>query len=133
VLEELNVALEGIISIAQQAPRIVFMRVFAPYFEGKPSGLNPPSIIRSTEMFQVRMGRRQMAFGNDCAGALIACTPGAHGACKWIASALTTCTPGSSRTRAGREGICYVHARCVRWACTSRTTSARAKWFANGS
>jgi len=52
VLEELNVALEGIISVAQQAPRIVFMRAFAPYFDGKPSGLNPPSIIRATQMFQ---------------------------------------------------------------------------------
>lgn len=36
-----------------QAPRIIFMRPFAPYFEGKPSGLNPPSIIRATDKFQV--------------------------------------------------------------------------------
>ena len=50
-------ALEGIISVAQQAPRIVFMRAFAPYFEGKPSGLNPPSIIRATKMFQVGHGQ----------------------------------------------------------------------------
>jgi len=53
ILDELNAALEGIISAAQQAPRIVFMRAFAPYFEGKPSGLNPPSIIRATAKFQV--------------------------------------------------------------------------------
>lgn len=34
-----------------QAPRLVFMRAFAQYFDGKPSGLNPPSIIRATPYF----------------------------------------------------------------------------------
>jgi hypothetical protein len=28
------------------------MRVFSQYFEGKPAGLNPPSIIRATPLFQ---------------------------------------------------------------------------------
>lgn len=35
-----------------QAPRLVFMRVFAQYFDGKPSGLNPPAIIRNNHYFQ---------------------------------------------------------------------------------
>lgn len=35
-----------------QAPRLLFMRVFSQYFEGKPAGLNPPSIIRATPLFQ---------------------------------------------------------------------------------
>lgn len=52
VLEELNGTVESIISIAQQAPRLVFMRTFAQYFEGKPSGLNPPAIIRNSLYFQ---------------------------------------------------------------------------------
>ena len=34
-----------------QAPRILFMRAFAQYFEGKPSGLNPVNIIRTTPNF----------------------------------------------------------------------------------
>lgn len=52
VLEELNGTVESVISIAQQAPRLVFMRTFAQYFDGKPSGLNPPAIIRNTPHFQ---------------------------------------------------------------------------------
>jgi hypothetical protein len=28
------------------------MRTFAPYFDGKPSGLNPPAIIRNNLYFQ---------------------------------------------------------------------------------
>lgn len=53
MLDELNGAVEGVVSVVQQAPRLVFMRGFAPYFEGKPSGLNPPAIIRATPLFQV--------------------------------------------------------------------------------
>ncbi|CAD7701709.1 unnamed protein product [Ostreobium quekettii] len=34
-----------------KAPRILFMRAFARYFEGKPSGLNPVNIIRATQEF----------------------------------------------------------------------------------
>ena len=30
------------------------MRAFAQYFDGKPSGLNPPAIIRNNLYFQVR-------------------------------------------------------------------------------
>lgn len=52
VLEELNGTVESIISIAQQAPRLLFMRSFAQYFDGKPSGLNPPAIIRNQAYFQ---------------------------------------------------------------------------------
>ncbi|KAG1661620.1 hypothetical protein FOA52_002850, partial [Chlamydomonas sp. UWO 241] len=52
VQEELNGTVESIISIAQQSPRLVFMRTFAQYFEGKPSGLNPPAIIRASPLFQ---------------------------------------------------------------------------------
>ena len=40
--------------LLQQAPRLVFMRAFAQYFDGKPSGLNPPAIIRNNLYFQVR-------------------------------------------------------------------------------
>ena len=50
-MEELNNVIEGIIGLAQQAPRLVFMRAFAQYFEGKPSGLNPTSVIRSSPYF----------------------------------------------------------------------------------
>jgi hypothetical protein len=51
VLNEIGVVLDGVVNIAQQAPRLLFMRAFAQYFEGKPSGLNPLSIIRSTPDF----------------------------------------------------------------------------------
>lgn len=43
--------IEGIIGLAQQAPRLIFMRAFAQYFDGKPSGLNPSSVIRSSPDF----------------------------------------------------------------------------------
>eukprot|EP00798_Chlamydomonas_sp_ICE-L_P012760 gene12760-16011_t len=52
VLEEMTSVVEGIINIAQQAPRLLFMRAFAGYFQGKPSGINPPAVIRSNEYFQ---------------------------------------------------------------------------------
>ena len=39
------------INIAQQAPRLLFMRAFASYFDGKPAGLNPSTIIRHTPNF----------------------------------------------------------------------------------
>ncbi len=42
---------EGIINLTQQAPRLIFMRAFTQYFEGKPSGLNPGSVIRSSPYF----------------------------------------------------------------------------------
>ncbi|GLC47993.1 hypothetical protein PLESTB_000047400 [Pleodorina starrii] len=51
VMEELNNVIEGIIGLAQQAPRLIFMRAFAQYFDGKPSGLNPSSVIRSMPLF----------------------------------------------------------------------------------
>ena len=51
VLGELHSVVEGVINVAQQAPRLLFMRAFAQYFEGKPSGLNPVSIIRGTPRF----------------------------------------------------------------------------------
>eukprot|EP00201_Polytomella_parva_P020499 CAMPEP_0175042260 /NCGR_PEP_ID=MMETSP0052_2-20121109/2450_1 /TAXON_ID=51329 ORGANISM="Polytomella parva, Strain SAG 63-3" /NCGR_SAMPLE_ID=MMETSP0052_2 /ASSEMBLY_ACC=CAM_ASM_000194 /LENGTH=3805 /DNA_ID=CAMNT_0016305023 /DNA_START=33 /DNA_END=11446 /DNA_ORIENTATION=+ len=51
ILDELNTVVEGIINMAQQAPRLIFMRAFASYFDGKPSGLNPTTIIRSTPYF----------------------------------------------------------------------------------
>jgi hypothetical protein len=31
------------------------MRSFAPYFEGKPSTINGPNVIRATPLFQVRI------------------------------------------------------------------------------
>ncbi|KAG2451278.1 hypothetical protein HYH02_003884 [Chlamydomonas schloesseri] len=51
VLEEVNNMMEGIIGLAQQAPRLIFMRAFTQYFEGKPSGLNPASVIRASPYF----------------------------------------------------------------------------------
>eukprot|EP00878_Enallax_costatus_P031474 GHUV01034420.1.p1 GENE.GHUV01034420.1~~GHUV01034420.1.p1 ORF type:complete len:647 (+),score=200.09 GHUV01034420.1:874-2814(+) len=48
VLEEINAnTLEGIISVAAGAPRLLFMRAFAHLFEGKPSGLNTLNILRN--------------------------------------------------------------------------------------
>eukprot|EP00879_Flechtneria_rotunda_P022627 GHRR01023894.1.p1 GENE.GHRR01023894.1~~GHRR01023894.1.p1 ORF type:complete len:968 (+),score=348.72 GHRR01023894.1:492-3395(+) len=48
ILNELNAnALEGIISVAQGAPRLLFMRGYAHLFEGKPSGLNTLNILRN--------------------------------------------------------------------------------------
>ncbi|KAG2501733.1 hypothetical protein HYH03_000233 [Edaphochlamys debaryana] len=51
VCEELTNIVEGIIGLAQQAPRLIFMRAFTQYFEGKPSGLNPASVIRASPLF----------------------------------------------------------------------------------
>ncbi len=41
-------------SFPTQTPRLLQMRVFAPYFEGKPATINAPAIIRSTPLFPVR-------------------------------------------------------------------------------
>ena len=47
VLDVLNSnTIEGCVSVAQAAPRLLFMRSFSHFFEGKPSGLNPVAIIR---------------------------------------------------------------------------------------
>ncbi|KAK9828903.1 hypothetical protein WJX72_002692 [[Myrmecia] bisecta] len=53
VLDVLNTnAIEGTVAVAQGAPRLLFMRSFSHYFDGKPSGLNPINIIRATPHFQ---------------------------------------------------------------------------------
>lgn len=41
-----NNSIEGSITLTQAAPRLLFMRGFSHFFEGKPSGLNPVSIIK---------------------------------------------------------------------------------------
>lgn len=47
ILDVLNTnVIEGTITVSQAVPRLLFMRAFSHYFEGKPSGLNPMNIIR---------------------------------------------------------------------------------------
>ena len=47
VLDVLNSnSIEGSITLTQAAPRLLFMRGFSHFFEGKPSGLNPVSIVK---------------------------------------------------------------------------------------
>lgn len=47
VLDVLNSnSVEGSITLTQAAPRLLFMRGFSHFFEGKPSGLNPVSIVK---------------------------------------------------------------------------------------
>jgi len=47
VLDVLNSnSIEGSITLTQAAPRLLFMRGFSHFFEGKPSGLNPVNIIK---------------------------------------------------------------------------------------
>ena len=41
-----NNSIEGSITLTQAAPRLLFMRGFSHFFEGKPSGLNPVNIIK---------------------------------------------------------------------------------------
>jgi dynein heavy chain len=43
--------LEGVISVVQAAPRLLFMRSFGQHFEEKLTGLNPVSIVRETDRF----------------------------------------------------------------------------------
>jgi dynein heavy chain, axonemal len=52
VLEDLTSLVDGLVSVAHQAPRLLFMRAFSHYFDGKPVGINPLNIIRSTPLFQ---------------------------------------------------------------------------------
>ena len=48
VLDVLNAnTLEGTVGVMQAAPRLLFMRCFSHYLEGKPAGLSPAVIIRS--------------------------------------------------------------------------------------
>eukprot|EP00899_Mesostigma_viride_P020786 jgi/Mesvir1/28709/Mv19680-RA.1 len=46
-----NNLIEGMIGVVQAVPRLLYMRSFGHYFEGRVSGLNPVNIIRSTEYF----------------------------------------------------------------------------------
>lgn len=41
-----NNSIEGSIALIQAVPRLLFMRGFSHFFEGKPSGLNPVNIIK---------------------------------------------------------------------------------------
>lgn len=41
-----NNSIEGSITLTQAAPRLLYMRGFSHFFEGKPSGLNPVSIVK---------------------------------------------------------------------------------------
>lgn len=41
-----NNSIEGSISLIQAVPRLLFMRGFSHFFDGKPSGLNPVNIIK---------------------------------------------------------------------------------------
>ena len=49
-----NTVIEGMINLIQAVPRLLYMRVFAGFFDGSPAGkgLNPVSIVRSTDYFQ---------------------------------------------------------------------------------
>ncbi|KXZ55711.1 DHC8 protein [Gonium pectorale] len=69
MLEELNNTIEGIIGLAQQAPRLIFMRAFAQYFDGKPSGLNPGSVIRSSPNFNTLRNSISSSIQEDFAAA----------------------------------------------------------------
>lgn len=52
MLDVLNTnVIEGILSVVQSAPRILFMRAFTGLFKGRPSGLNAVSIVRSMPHF----------------------------------------------------------------------------------
>lgn len=90
VLEELNGTVESVISIAQQAPRLVFMRTFAQYFDGKPSGLNPPAIIRNTPHFQQL--REQVRTAGLCCGCTVTVL-GLYWGC--MRSAVPSCISGA--------------------------------------
>eukprot|EP00854_Cymbomonas_tetramitiformis_P002484 gene2484-3228_t len=53
VLNVLNQnVIEGTISTVQGVPRLLYMRSFSHYFDGKMNGLNPVQIIRSTPRFK---------------------------------------------------------------------------------
>lgn len=70
ILDELNNnTIEGVVAVAQAAPRLVFMRAFAPYFEGKPSGLNAVNIIRSMPYFNTLRARINEAVISDFSAA----------------------------------------------------------------
>lgn len=56
IMEEIiNNTVEGVISLASAAPRLLFMRLFSQYFDGRPSGLNVNNIVRTApQMVQLR-------------------------------------------------------------------------------
>jgi hypothetical protein len=49
----LHNAIEGLLQIIQSAPRILYMRVFLPYFEIKFTGMPPINIIKGTPYFWI--------------------------------------------------------------------------------
>jgi len=53
--EIINHTVEGVITLANGAPRLLFMRLFSQYFDGRPSGLNVNNIVRqSPQMVALR-------------------------------------------------------------------------------
>lgn len=48
IMEEIiNNTVEGVIGLANVAPRLLFMRLFSQYFDGRPTGLNVNNIVRT--------------------------------------------------------------------------------------
>jgi dynein heavy chain len=68
-----NTVIEGMISLVQAVPRLLYMRVFAGFFDGvggnKNAGLNPVSIVRSTEYFQKLVTNINQVIADDFAAA----------------------------------------------------------------
>ena len=53
-----NNSIEGSITLTQAAPRLLFMRGFSHFFEGKPSGLNPVSIVKYVHTHELSISGR---------------------------------------------------------------------------
>ena len=62
-------AIEGMIATLQAVPRLLFMRSFSHFLSGKSQGMNPVSIIRSTEYFSGLRSRIDDAITADFAAA----------------------------------------------------------------
>ena len=59
----------GMLMTVHSAPRILYMRAFAQYFAGKPSGLNIRNIICNAPRFQTLVGALDMTVVEDYAHA----------------------------------------------------------------
>ena len=61
--------IEGMIATVQAVPRLLYMRSFSHYFNGKFQGMNPVSIIRSTDYFAQVRSRIDGVISKDFAAA----------------------------------------------------------------
>ena len=69
-----NTVIEGMMSLVQAVPRLLYMRVFAGFFDGtvggnKNAGLNPVNIVRSNEYFQQLVENINQVVTDDFAAA----------------------------------------------------------------